>query len=201
MLWPVRKVDEVVRTDGCAQRLRWSLDVLAVDVVPFGVESSRLHTWASCQGLDVLLSLSAPPLACSHWPAQICSGYWPTNWTRCGRMVALGSRFSACSHTRSQTTVTALLLSQPGPPFVFVLVAEAGLNLRTRLATTAAEQVHRPSDSPVCTLAVSRVKPKRPDPVPCLRHVNAASPYAGVFLVEHGHASKRVVSCHLSGVQ
>jgi predicted nucleotidyltransferase len=33
----VRGVDEVVRTD-CyeAQRLRWSLDVLAVDVVPFG---------------------------------------------------------------------------------------------------------------------------------------------------------------------
>jgi hypothetical protein len=29
------------------------------------VQSSRLHTWASCQGLDVLLFLSAPPLACS----------------------------------------------------------------------------------------------------------------------------------------
>jgi hypothetical protein len=71
--------------------------------------------------------------------------------------------------------VAALSLSQPGHPFV----AEACLNLRTRLATTAAGQVHRPSDSPACTLAVSRAKPKRPDPGPCPRHVNASSSLPG----------------------
>ena len=161
------------------------LRVLAVDVVPLDqrvqngrrcicclLSHSTTRTWASCQGLIPVWSACLSVLLRRFlWHAGsqkiICCVVQHTDKTNTNPLRLVDS----LSHTR--TKARPLHLNQPGAPGL-PLVAEACLNLRSRLAATAAGQVPRIDDSPSDDPGCFTSKVKRSYPGPWL--ANAASP-------------------------
>ena len=170
---------------------------MAVDVVPLDLEQgevqsgrccmrlllcctvlhSTTRTWASCQGVIVLLS--ALPLACGKSEDLYCVIQRLDKQTS-----TLLDMLSLCLvHSPSHS---AAHLIQPGHP-PRRRNYEACLNLRSRLAATAAEQVPLIDDSPIDYPGCFTTKLKRSYPGPWL--AIAASPTAGVSMSCTGYVA------------
>ena len=151
---------------GSASPEREMLHMLAVVALYY------THIWASCQGLIPVWSACLSVLLRRFlWHAGsqkiICCVVQHTDKTNTNPLRLVDS----LSHTR--TKARPLHLNQPGAPGL-PLVAEACLNLRSRLAATAAGQVPRIDDSPSDDPGCFTSKVKRSYPGPWL--ANAASP-------------------------
>lgn len=203
----VRGVDEVVRTDGECQRLLWS---------PMSWPWTMLCLWEGdperahgrhARGVDCLLY---PIVGASSgmqrvYRARLTRLLAPWLWLRCSHTSEAHTHTLVSSRRSPTPTAAAASLSQPASQPGHPLVAEAGLNLRMRLA--ALLHVDGPDRYIVALIRWPAPWPVSSKPRPGVGALSLVQrstarqrrlSIAGVPLVAHSHIANTLVSCRLS---